>query len=381
MGVSQLETLMLLRRLRRSYEKNRNEVQGLLLARYPAFVRRNVAPTDVPVFQFHEVSIDSFAPAMEYLAVNRYRTLTADEYLERLVGRKPPSGREVMLTFDDGRSSLFSVAFPALRSHGLRAVAYVIPGRTPEHDADATSHGRVDRLCNWQQIREMHESGVIDVQSHSMYHHSIATSCAVADFSHPRLATSFLESDLSPLGAQVPGEGGYEATDVGLPIHEWGARMGPSPAVIEAPQVLEACRLRVHREGQHEFLARKGWRKELRTTLDQARREYGMPSFETRDEQVRAMLRDLVDSKKEIEARLPGKTVRHYCFPWFRGSVLGAELSFTAGYLTNAWGSLLPGFIDRAATEPRPIARMDPKYLWRLPGKGRRSAWQAVWAK
>ncbi|MEO8328270.1 MAG: polysaccharide deacetylase family protein, partial [Nitrospirota bacterium] len=122
---------MIIRRITRSFEKNRNELFGLGLGRYPAFVRSDVQPEQIPVFQFHKVSTATLEPVLAFMANNEYHTLTGDEYHERIVGASPRRDREVMLTFDDGYASLYTVAFPILKKFKQNAVAYIVPGRVP----------------------------------------------------------------------------------------------------------------------------------------------------------------------------------------------------------------------------------------------------------
>jgi len=117
----------------------------------------------------------------------------------------------------------------------------------------------------------------------------------------------------------------------------------------------------------------------------EVRRSAGGARFETEEEQQAAILGEMADSKREIEARIPGKTVRHFCFPWFRGSRLAIRLSARAGYVTNSWGSLLPDFVAGVRT-PIPVERLPYWYIWRLPGRGRRSIgeilrerWSEIW--
>ncbi len=84
------------------------------------------------------------------------------------------------------------------------------------------------------------------------------------------------------------------------------------------------------------------------------------------------MLTDFIESKREIARRLPGKVVRHLAFPWYRGSALAARLSAKAGYVSNAWAGVLPGFLP-ADEIPIPVPRLFPAYFWRLPGTGRKA--------
>jgi hypothetical protein len=359
------------KRIQRMIEKNRNEALGILLRRYPAFVlcKHPQEPVGVPAFVFHDVVAESLEPMLQFLVDNRYVALTADEYLTRRTGDSSCRQRKVLLTFDDGHKSLYTVAYPLLNHFGLKAVAYIVPGMTPE-DANA---GGAGRLCTWQEIQEMHESDVLDIQSHSMYHHSIPISDQVIDFTRPYMDLSFLTSDLAPLISEAGGVKRSDQLGYGTPIHAWGSRFDQRPAFQEEPSVVRACIEYVHRHGGVEYFRTKNWRSRLKAVEVEARRiDAHAYRFETEAEQRTAILKDFVDSRRAIEWRLPGKRVRHFCFPWFRGSTLAAELSAEAGYISNAWGSLLPRTM-RQDCFPIPIARLSAPYLWRLPGKGRRS--------
>lgn len=370
---------LIILKCKRSFEKNRNELFGLGFGQYPAFVRSDVQPDQIPVFQFHDVSRATLEPALEFIARNHYVTLTGDEYYQRVIGALPRQEREVLLTFDDGQASLYSVAFPLLRKFKQKAVAYIVPGRVPDGDEPLHGNDTESALCSWLQIRQMHSSGVIDIQSHSLYHHSIAISTRIVDFTRPGISTSFLESDLAPIH---PGNKNRFCPDLintwGLPIYQWSARMGVHPAYIEHTQISEACIRHVADHGGEAFFHSRGWRRQLKTIMKDAQEKLLPARFETVGEQRNAILTDLRESKAVIESRLPASRVRHFCFPWYRGSALAVELSHEAGYVTNAWASLLPRFVNPAETQPVPIARLQPKYIYRLPGVGRRPWWRLL---
>jgi peptidoglycan/xylan/chitin deacetylase (PgdA/CDA1 family) len=364
-------------------EKNRNDFMGVFFRKYPAFIlndRKHVL-ADIPAFVFHDVTPELLEPMFEFLTENKYLTLTADEYVERKIRGQRAQEREVLLTFDDGYKSLHDVAYPALKRYGLNAVAYIVPGVTPERDGEDNLELLGTSFCNWQEIREMHNSGVLDIQSHSMYHHSIATSHKLIDFVRPSLKCSFLESDLAPLMQQ---EGSKDALKpaLGTPIYDWGARHGAAPAYQESPSVASACCQYVKEHGGRLFFDTPNWRRGLKSVWAAARREDDSARLEDVKEQRMAILKDFLDSKNEIERRLPGKVVQHFCFPWFRGAPLSMRLSTEAGYISNAWASLLPRFVRRSHVSiPAPIARLSPSYIWRLPGKGRRSIKNLLWER
>lgn len=369
---------MWFRRLQRIVEKNRNELAGVLLHRYPAFVWSDATPDRIPAFAFHGVTPSFLEPLLTYLAENQYITLTADEYAERSAAGERGGGREVLLTFDDGHISLYRVAFPVLKRLNQKAVAYIVPGRTPESSKSFAGQPEASALCTWTHIQEMHTSGVVDFQSHSMFHHSIATSSRIIDFFRPGLPHSFLASDLAPIIEDPDSHHRKLELEFGFPIHAWGARMGSDPAFQEQPALSKSCIEYVAANGGAVFFEKKNWRRLMRYELSRLRKKYPPIGFETPSSQKASILNDLKESKSLIQSKLPNKHVGHFCFPWFRGSALASYLSKEAGYISNAWASILPDFLMEADCGPISIARLPPKYIWRLPGTSRKSVSAAV---
>jgi hypothetical protein len=357
------------RLIKRIYAKNRHEVMGLLLRRYPAFILSDHCehPTGIPAFVFHEVSAETFVPMLQFLADNQYATLTADDYVECRLKQEKNKAREVLLTFDDGHKSLYTHAFPALKKFGLKAVAYIVPGMIP--DNGYSDNGK-ETVCNWNEIREMHESGVIDFQSHSMYHHSISSSNQVVDFVSPRMRPSLFD-DVVPF---FPEEGRVKELhelEYGTPILDWAPRFSAARAFHESPNAVPACVEHVNRCGGADYFQKKNWRSQLKAAMTDARNRNPAGVYETDDEQRKAIKDDLIHSRQMIEGRLSEKKVEHFCYPWFHGSALSIEISAEVGYVSNAWGSLLPPF-TQSYCKPIHISRISPTYFWRLPGKGRK---------
>ena len=121
------------RRLGRSAREAWEVPRDLLLRRYPPFVTGgDAAPRATSPSS--SSTAPSLCPSREsslHLADNGYVTLSADEYLAVLRGEREAPARAVVLTFDDGRGSVWSVAAPLLRQHGMKAVVFLVPGRVP----------------------------------------------------------------------------------------------------------------------------------------------------------------------------------------------------------------------------------------------------------
>jgi len=154
-----------------SWRKNWPEVRCGLAGGLPRFLfSKNPKPCDpgVPVFCYHVVSRDIFRDDLAFLEHNSYTTLTTEALLDHIEGRQTAPPKSVVLTFDDGHANLYGTVFPLLRKFGCKAVAFIVPAlhRDESEPGDDPATG----LCTWPQVREMHDSGLIDFQPHTNSH-------------------------------------------------------------------------------------------------------------------------------------------------------------------------------------------------------------------
>jgi hypothetical protein len=371
--------------LRASLIKNGPEVRALLTGGMPPFVTRDAASDRVPVFFFHGVEPASFEAQLRYLGANGYRTLDADELEARLrggAGRE--AGREVALTFDDATWTFWAYAFPLLRRYEAKAILFAIPGLAPEDPtvypsladvwdgrcalAELAGRGALQPLCTWRELEALHAGGIVDIQAHSLTHSLVPISARVRDFVHPSFdAGPYANTDL-PVSALDDPERPERRLRLGAPVFEAGSRLGGRARFIEATELVSAMTRKVAEQGGAAFFERPSWRRELSAALAEWPAER-RGSFERPDERRKAMLRELSGSKALLEARLPGKSVRHFCYPWFESCALADELAAGAGYRT------VHGGIDTRNGDPSSlplrIQRLSEEYLFRLPGDGR----------
>ncbi len=225
-----------LNKLWQRHKKNIPDLLSVIYRGYPRFVfdgRIRTLEEQVPVFTFHSVEPDRFESQLKYLKHNGYRTLTADELLAILRREMPVPERAAVLTFDDGWGSLWSVAFPLLKQYGYKAVAFVIPGLVEEEprgrsnlegslaDPSKGNGPETDRrrLCTWTELRVMQESGVIDIQSHSLNHVRVFTSSKVVDFLSSR--PSGVSSKFRLAVYQESGQDRWDRPgQLGMPLYE-----------------------------------------------------------------------------------------------------------------------------------------------------------------
>ena len=105
------------------------------------------------------VKPETLRAQLEYVKNNGYQTIYKEDILNLENFTKP-----VWLTFDDGWEDFYINAFPLFKEYNMKASYYVITNLigTPGY-------------ANLDQLKEMRDSGLIDIQSHTVTHPRLAT--------------------------------------------------------------------------------------------------------------------------------------------------------------------------------------------------------------
>jgi len=137
--------------------------------------------TDLPVLMYHDLCPDDAVPHryavtasrfredMEWLKDHGYTTLTAAELVAAEETGKYPD-KPVLVTFDDGYLSNYTIAYPILEELGMKATVCVI-GELLDDDRD--------NYMTWKEAEVLQNSGVIDIQSHTYALHNFANGDAI----------------------------------------------------------------------------------------------------------------------------------------------------------------------------------------------------------
>jgi len=324
----------MLRALRQNLIEIASTAIDVISLRYPPFVYGGQI-RGVPIVCFHEVEPKSFEAQLRFLVENGYRTITTDEFSN-------PSGKSVMLTFDDGWGSLWTAGLPLIQKYDARIVVFLAAGRIGRHP-----------FLTWDQVGEMHRTGLVDFQSHTLTHSRVFCSPTIMNFAHPSLQYGELDAPEWESGPFAPGR----------PIYRSYPRMG-CRRYVEDEELRLACESLAAGDG---FFEKPHWRKELSALV---RKHEPAGRFETDEEQENAYRRELEGSKKLIEDRL-GKRIKHVCYPWHCYSRLAVDLSAKAGYEMSFVGKLRGRYQGIQPGSPTLIARVGGDFFFRLPGKGR----------
>jgi peptidoglycan/xylan/chitin deacetylase (PgdA/CDA1 family) len=349
--------------------------RDLLLRRYPAFVTGGELPRGhVPVFVFHSLDPAAFGGKLEHLARNGYVTLSTSEYRDVIEGRTPPPQRAVLLTIDDGRASVYSVGYPLLRRHGMKATVFLVPSRVTEasarplaEDAALDAPEPNEGFLSWAEVERLAGTGLFDFQSHTLNHARVHVAPEIVGFVTPQSRHGYAALDIPRIHE---GRTDLEPDQIplGTPILRFAPRMSDTARFYEEIASREPIVAAVADGGGEAFFERPGWERRLRALVGgiAIRGEYETPA-----EHEAALARELAESKRLIESHT-GRAVEHLCYPWHVSGVTARRLARRIGYRTAFWGKVRGTPVTLPGGDPLAIARIGEDYVETLPGDGRR---------
>ncbi|SUV88366.1 hemin storage protein [Bordetella pertussis] len=108
----------------------------------------------------------------EWIRVKGFNLISMQQIIDSRAGVRPLPPRPILLTFDDGYASTYTKVFPLLKKFNYPAVVAVVTSWT---DAPAGTKIRLspkievphDFFMTWAQLREMAQSGLVELASHS----------------------------------------------------------------------------------------------------------------------------------------------------------------------------------------------------------------------
>ena len=121
---------------------------------------------------FYSVTQAALKEQFAYLKKN-YHVVGMDDVLAAHQGKKVLPRQAVVLTFDDGLESMYSLAFPLLKEYGFKAlfapvVKWTEDGIVPNYNpAMPDGSSRDVKTASWVQMREMVKSGLVQIAPHT----------------------------------------------------------------------------------------------------------------------------------------------------------------------------------------------------------------------
>lgn len=118
-----------------------------------------------PPFDRVAVSQTHFESHLAWLKKEGYKVVSFDEILRAARGGEPLPDKAVLLTFDDGYKSFYTRAFPLLKKYRFPAVVALVGSWMDGLDNNNRPANK--ELLSWPEVREIQQSGLVEIASHS----------------------------------------------------------------------------------------------------------------------------------------------------------------------------------------------------------------------
>ncbi|MGZ8556458.1 MAG: poly-beta-1,6-N-acetyl-D-glucosamine N-deacetylase PgaB, partial [Sulfuricurvum sp.] len=152
----------------------------------PSVCSRDQNPNEFTILSYHEIAdksetLDStyavtpshFDQQMHWLMDNGYHFVGVDDILKYRNSGKALPNKAVLITFDDGYSSVYTHAYPILKKHKIPVVIALVGSwlqAKEKVDFDGHTIAR-EKFLSQKEIKEMVNSGLVEIASHSYFLH------------------------------------------------------------------------------------------------------------------------------------------------------------------------------------------------------------------
>lgn len=198
---------------------------------YPAWSGEHLDPDQ------YATSTRNLASQFDWLRTHGFNVISLQQLIDARTGRGQLPQKAVLLTFDDGLSSVYTRVFPLLQAFHYHAVVAVVGAW-----ADLAANGKVDYgprmftrsdFATWKELREMQDSGLVEVASHTYNMH-------VGILANPQgnLIPAAVTHAYNPKTGQYETDKEYEArvqADLVRSSNEIRANLGHAPRAIFWP--------------------------------------------------------------------------------------------------------------------------------------------------
>jgi len=133
--------------------------EGAVILMYHSVADNNV---------FFTVKPEIFETQMKYLKNNNYNVIKLSDLIDILKYNNKIPKKIVVLTFDDGYNDNYTNVFPILKKYNFPATIFLITGLIGKEINN--SQNITLKALNWDEIQEMHNSGLVDFQPHTTNH-------------------------------------------------------------------------------------------------------------------------------------------------------------------------------------------------------------------
>ncbi len=159
---------------------------------------------DIPIFVYHDIvdtitgeefmqtTKENFEAQITGLQKIGYEFIRYDDLIRYSKGEKKLKEKSILLTFDDGYEGNYYILYPIIQKYQIPITINII-------DNNVGNNG----YLTWEQIKEMNQSGLVDIYTHSRYHEYSDTVSTEQYISDVQYAHEHIEKQLEKPIAKV----------------------------------------------------------------------------------------------------------------------------------------------------------------------------------
>ncbi len=135
-----------------------------------AAFERGASASPVPVLLYHRfgpavsdgmtITTPVFASHLEYLKSNGYTVIPLRQLVDSVIRKTPLPARSVVIVVDDGHKSVYSEMLPLIQKYRIPVTLFIYP----------SAISNASYAMSWEQLRNLHKTGLFDIQSHTYWH-------------------------------------------------------------------------------------------------------------------------------------------------------------------------------------------------------------------
>ncbi len=118
------------------------------------------------------ITPDQLEQDLIYLTENGYTTVTVQDLINHVQGTASLPEKPIMLTFDDGYYNNYLYAYPLMKKYQCKMVLAVIGIQSEKYSKTQETNAYYSHIT-WEQMKEMTDSGLVEIQNHSYDMHSL----------------------------------------------------------------------------------------------------------------------------------------------------------------------------------------------------------------
>jgi len=326
---------------------------SVALAKHPTWSRR-----------FLTLETKYFELQLRYFRSKGYRSVFLDEWYAITSNKHSTTEKLICLTFDDGFLDNFVFVLPLLKKYGFKATLFINPEFIDEKQEIRPTLSeywdnkielnklKIWGYLSWPELNIMQESGLFDIQSHTLTHTKYFVNDNLVGFHHPGCDC------LYPVGNLYPHRKPYYIDDpsfeklipYGYPFFEEKSAVIARKVIINPDFIDEVVFVLKNKINSRSYSFEDSYNYVKNIYYGYKNNRKIIISREDENGYKKRLEKEIIESKARIEENL-NKRVDFLCWPHGDNSAYAHDLAINVGYKASTLGKMTIANLDHTRIE------------------------------